>query len=131
MADSEKLIKVCPLGSGIQATVTDITSHYFGGYYHVRIHISAEIPVTAKSFAGQDIFLDAVKRLGDSVQLSRTLEKMAVPEGELDTVRRHLLESFDTNVLPYLQRDDFAENFVQSEYSKALKQKVTSPRYHG
>ncbi len=130
MPHAEKIIRVCPLGGDIQATVSDVTRHYFGGYYHVRIRISADVAVSEAAFAGQADYQDALQRLGSSVQLSRTLEKMAVPEGEIDSVRRHLLESFDANVLPYLQRDNFAGSFVLSEYRKALKQSAPTYRHH-
>jgi len=126
---SENVIRTCSLGGGILATVTDRTSHYFGGYYHVRIQVSAVVPVSAAAFPDVSEYQDAVVRLGSSVNFSRTLEKMAVPEQELDSVRQHLLESFDTNVLPYLQRDDFAGSFVRSEYHRSLKSSTAVKRY--
>ena len=127
MLQAENVIKTCTLGSGVQATLSDLTSHYFGGYYHVRIQVSAAIPICADAFADTSEYQDAVKRLGHFVSFSRTLEKMAVPDSEIEVVRQHLLESFDTNVLPYLLREDFADSFVQSEYRKALKSR---PAFH-
>jgi hypothetical protein len=126
---TENIIKTCRLGSGIQATVSDHTRHYFGGYFHVVIRISADVPVSAAAFADLSEYQDAVKRLGTFVSFSRTLEKMAVPDSEVDVVRQHLLESFDTNVLPYLVRDDFAGSFVQNEYRKTLKSSPALHRY--
>ena len=117
----EDIIKTCVLGGGVTATVTDITRHYFGGYYHVRVQISADVPVTAVSFVAACEYEDAVVRLGHSVPFSRILEKMAVPEVEIESVRQQLLAAFDANVLPYLLRDDFASGFVRSEYQKKLK----------
>ena len=121
MPDTENIIGTCALGNGIRAVISDHTRHYFGGYYHVRIQVSADVPVFAGAFADEAEYRDAVLRLGDSVSFSRTLEKMAVPEGELDVVRQHLLASFDTNLLPYLQRADFADSYIQSEFRKAVK----------
>jgi hypothetical protein len=118
---SETLIKTCMLGGGIQATISDRTRHYFGGYYHVRIQVRADVPVSAGAFADPAEQQDAVQRLGTFVGFSRCLEKMAVPDSEIDMVRRQLLASFDANVLPYLLRADFAASFVQSEYRTALK----------
>jgi len=129
VTDADKIIRTCVLGGGILATVTDRTSHYFGGYYHVRIHVSADVPLAATAFADEAEYRDAVLRLGDSVSFSRTLEKMAVPEGELDVVRQHLLASFDTNLLPYLQRADFADSYVRSELRKAVKSRAVFQRY--
>jgi hypothetical protein len=125
----DKLIKVCTLGGGAAATVTDCTRHYFGGYYHVRIQVSADVPVNADSFAAAAEYDDAVSRLGHNVTFKRTLEKMAVPEGQLETVRKQLVAAFDANVLPYLQRADFAACFVRSEYLKKLKSVPFSPGY--
>jgi hypothetical protein len=124
---AENIIKTCRLGGGLQATVSDLTIHYFGGYYLVRILVRADVPVTAAAFDGTPDYQDAVKRLGTSVSFSRTLEKMAVPDSEMNSVRQQLLSSFDTTMLPYLMRDDFADSFVRSEYRKALK---SSPVFH-
>lgn len=121
MPHTENVIKTCRLGGGILATVNDRTSHYFGGYYHVRILVRADVPVSAAAFDVELDYHDAVRRLGPSVSFSRTLEKMAVPGSELDYVRQQLLASFDATMLPYLTRDDFAASFVRSEYRKALK----------
>lgn len=115
------VIKICELGGGVTATVKDLTRHYFGGYYHVRILVSADVPVSASLFDLVSDFEDASLRLGGMVTFSRILEKMAVPEGEIEVVRQHLMDAFDTNVLPYLQRDDFASGFVRSEHRKKLK----------
>jgi hypothetical protein len=123
--NTEITIKICLLGGGIQAKVTDRTSHYFGGYYHVRIQVTAEIPVSETAFSDSAEYQDAVKRFGTFVSFSRTLEKMAVPKTEIETVRRHLMESFDKNVLPYLLRDGFADSFVLKEYHKTLNATVS------
>jgi hypothetical protein len=121
MTDNAAVITTCILDGDIPATISDRTSHYFGGYYHVRILITADVPVSVAAFAGQAEFEDALRILGTSVRFSRTLEKMAVPEGKIDEVRRHLLDSFDNTMLPYLKRDGFCSNLLQSEYRKYLK----------
>ena len=125
--NSHDVIKVCLLGGGVSATVKDITRHYFGGYYHVRILISAEVPVTAASFDVVPDYEDAVVCLGQVITYSRLLEKMAVPEIEIEAVRQQLLATFDENVLPYLLRDDFVSGFVRSEYRNKLKSRARIP----
>jgi hypothetical protein len=126
---TENIIRTCSLGSGIQATLLDLTSHYFGGYYHVRIQVSADVPVSAAAFADTSEYLDAVEHLGVYARFSRILEKMAVPDSEIEAVRQQLLTSFDTNVLPYLLRADFADSYVRSEYRKILKSSVSFQRH--
>jgi hypothetical protein len=117
---NDSLIKTYALVGGVLASVRDHTRHYFGGYYHVRIRVSADVPVSAGAFADSAVYQDAVRHLGTFVSFSRDLERMAVPDSEIDEVRRQLLASFDANVLPYLLRADFAASFVQSEYRTAL-----------
>lgn len=129
MPHTENILRTCALGGGVRAALCDHTRHYFGGYYHVRILVSADIPVSSCAFADASQLQDAVRRLGTSVSFSRTLEKMAVPESEIDSVRRQLLAAFDANLLPYLMRDDFAASFVQAEYRKALKSGGAVQRY--
>jgi hypothetical protein len=124
---AEVLLKTCSLGSGLTAAVTDTTRHYYGGYFHVRIEIRSVVPLTEACFATVVEYEDARERLGTTVEFSRILEKMAVPESELEIVQQHLLDAFDANLLPYLQRDDFAPSFVRSEYRKKLK---NVPRFH-
>lgn len=123
----DNLIRTCLLGGGITAEIIDVTSHYFGGYYHVVIRVSADIPVVRNAFESDGDYQDALRRLGETVRFTRDLEKMAVPEGEIDAVRSHLLDAFDTNVLTYLSRPDFACNFVRSQYRTALQK--SSPGY--
>ena len=128
MPHTENVIKTFLLGGGVRASVRDYTHHYFGGYYHVRIQVCADVPVTAGAFSDASELQDAVRRLGTFVSFSRTLERMAVPESEIGDVRQHLLASFDINVLPYLMRGDFSGSFVQSEYRKSLKSSPPSQR---
>ena len=129
MPDAENIIRTCTLGGGVRAVISDHTSHYFGGYYHVRILVSADVPVSVGAFADASEYQDAVQRLGTFVSFCRNLEKMAVPDSEIDMVRQQLLAAFDTNVLPYLLRDDFAGSFVQAEYRKARKSRIAVRRY--
>jgi len=109
------------ISGGVQATLVDCTSHYFGGYYHVRIQVQADIPVSIEIFESTSEFDDAAKRLGSSVRFSRILEKMAVPENMIRACRADLMTAFEANVLPYLLRVTFRESFVHSEYRKSLK----------
>lgn len=121
------LEKTYKLDNGLTATVHDETSHYFGGYFHVRIMMRVMVPLRAVLFDVSAEFEDALQRIGKSVSFERTLEKMAVPEQDLDSVRVQLLQSCETNLLPYLNRSDFEARFVRSQYQKSLKKK--SPCY--
>ena len=119
--DSEQFIREYDLGRGITARLGDVTRHYFGGYYHVRIEVSAEVQLSPLPFAGADEYQAALRILGERIRFHRILEKMAVPESGIRDARQALLESFASNVLPYLSRPDFPERFMRSEYARCLK----------
>jgi len=118
---SEVIVRECNLADGVTAVIRDNSRHYFGGYYHVRLQISVDVPLNATWFESAPEYEDAVRILGLTACFSRTLEKMAVPQGEVDAVRQDLLNSFEANLLPYLSRPDFPCRFVLSEYEKARK----------
>jgi hypothetical protein len=118
---ADNQISSCIICGGIEAVLSDLTSHYFGGYYHVRIQISAELPVLSSVFEARADYDDAVKRLGQSVRFSRILEKMAVPENLIGQVRNSLIDSFNANMLPYLKREDFIGNYIRNEYRTSLR----------
>lgn len=109
------------LSGGVKAEVRDITRHYFGGYYHVRLDVQAEICLDESWFENQLAFEQACQHLGTSVFFRRTLEKMAVPEAEIEAVRLKLLEMYEKNMLVYLSRPDFPRRFVLAEYVKHVK----------
>lgn len=127
--NSGHIIRECDLADGVRAVVYDVSSHYFGGYYHIRLQIAAEVPLCSDWFGSESEHEDALRRLGESVCFKRTLEKMAVPSIQIDAVKSELLESFETNVLTYLLRPDFPSRFVLSEYGKVLKSRKVSA-YH-
>jgi len=122
---SEKIIREFDLADGVKVLIRDATRHYYGGYYQVRLQVMADVPLSVAWFGDVPEYEDAIRRLGRSVRFSRTLEKMAVPLAEIETVRSSLLESFETTLLTYLSRPDFPCRFVLSEFGKARKSMVT------
>jgi hypothetical protein len=125
---AEGIIKEYHLAGGVTAVIRDASRHYFGGYYHVRLQVTAEVPLCADWFETPLEYDNALGCLGRSVRFSRVLEKMAVPQAEIAAVRTALLDSFEANLLSYLSRPDFPRCFVRGEYAKARKP-VASNRY--
>ena len=122
------IIREYVLAEGVMALIRDVSRHYFGGYYHVRLQVTADVPLCSAWFESVAEYEEVLGRLGRSVRFSRTLEKMAVPLAEVDDVRNALLDSFETNLRGYLSRPDFPSRFVLGEYAKTRK-KVAPGRY--
>ncbi len=115
------IIETLVLDSGLGITLTDETCHYFGGYYHVKVHVRCDIPLEQGYFENAAEFSRAVAKMGAYARFERILEKMAVPEAELESVRSQLIQAFHETTKVYLSIPDFAPRFVRSEYQNCIK----------
>lgn len=115
------IIETIALHAALSITLTDQTRHYFGGYYHVKLCACCDIPLEQRYFETAEEYSAAVDRLGTAVRFERVLEKMAVPEADIETVRNQLTNAFRETALAYLSSPGFAPGFVRSEYQKCIK----------
>lgn len=115
------IIESITLDSGLCITLFDRTRHYFGGYFHVKVLIYCDIPLEQSYFENADEYGDAVKKMGNSVRFERVLEKMAVPESAIESVRSQLTQAFHETAGAYLSTPDFPPRYVRSEYRKSVK----------
>jgi hypothetical protein len=112
------IIDTIILDSALSITLLDQTRHYFGGYYHVSVLAYCDIPLEKSYFEYEAEFNDAIRIMGPWVRYERILEKMAVPESEIELARRQLIQAFHETTVPFLSVPDFAPRFVRSEYRK-------------
>lgn len=119
------IIETITLDSGLTIMLMDKTRHYFGGYFHVKVLASCDVPLEQGYFENDTEFCHATAKMGTSVRFERLLEKMAVPESGIEFVRNQLTQAFHGTTIAYLSVPDFAHRFVQSEYQKLVKK--TSP----
>lgn len=124
------IIDTITLDSDLSITLLDHTRHYFGGYFHVKVLAYCDIPLEQSYFENDAEFCDAVGKMGASVRFERVLEKMAVPESGIESVRSQLTQAFHETTRAYLSVPDFAPRFVRSEYQKRVKKtsQIRSPR---
>lgn len=115
------IIETIILDSAICITLLDQTRHYFGGYFHVKVLAYCDIPLEQSYFENAGEYSDAVKKMGASVRFERVLEKMAVPESGIESVRTLLTQAFHETTRAYLSTPDFPSRFVRSEYQKRGK----------
>ena len=115
------IIDTITLDSDLCITLLDQTRHYFGGYFHVKVLVYSDIPLEQSFFKDDAEFIDAVGMMGTSVRFERVLEKMAVPESEIESVRSQLTQAFHETAKVYLSAADFTARFVRNEYLKLKK----------
>ena len=114
------IIETIMLDSALCITLLDQTSHYFGGYYHVKVLAYCDIPLELSYFKNNAVFSNALEKMGTTIRFERVLEKMAVPESEIESVRSQLIQAFHETTRTYLSVPDFAPRFVQNEYQKCI-----------
>lgn len=112
------------LDSGLCIILSDETRHYFGGYYHVKILARCNVPLDQHYFDDEAQHQDALEKWGDSVCFERVLEKMAVAEEDIKSVKNQLVDTFNATAISYLSLPDFARRFVRNEY-KLYRSKST------
>lgn len=124
------IIETITLDSSLCVTLLDQTSHYFGGYYHVKVLAYCDVPLEQSYFENDSDYSDAVMKMGPTIRFERVLEKMAVPEAGIEAVRRQLTQAFHETTRAYLSFPEFAPRFVRSEYQKRAKTtpQIRSPR---
>jgi hypothetical protein len=115
------IIETITLTSDLVVTLLDQTRHYFGGYYHVKVRAYCDVSLERSYFDTDADFSAAVTIMGESVRFERVLEKMAVPECDIETVRSQLTQAFHATTTGYLSVFDFAPRYVRSEYQKRMK----------
>lgn len=120
MSDQPAL-RDCCLANGLQVVVTDVSRHYYGGYWQVALEVSCLVPLEFAVFGDAATKADARHLLGEAVPFVRRLERMAVRGDEQDAVRAELLERFDRHLLPFLLNERFPDSFIQTEVQKRSK----------
>lgn len=113
-------IETIAISSGLSVTLLDQTRHYFGGYFHVKVLAYCDIPLKPGYFGNNADYFQAVEKMGSSIRFERVLEKMAVPESEINTVRSRLIQACHETTMTYLATSDFAARFVQLEYQNLI-----------
>lgn len=117
------IIETIPLDAIGTIVLHDRTSHYFGGYFHVRVAATCSVPVKSDYFASRAEYDQAVVVLGETVTFTKNLEKMAVAEVDLESVRAELIAAFRATTYTYLVSDHFAPRFIHSELVKRQSKK--------
>ncbi|MDD2308966.1 MAG: hypothetical protein PHH91_05225 [Desulfuromonadaceae bacterium] len=124
------MVETITLDSALHIMLLDQTRHYFGGYFHVKVLACCDIPLQQSYFENDAEYRCAVAKMGTSVRFERILEKMAVPESGIESVRSLLIQAFHETAKVYLSTADFAPRFVRSEYHKRVKKtsQIRNPR---
>ncbi len=107
--------------SGLQLELCDVSRHYFGGYWHLRMEARCLVPLSAAGVDDPAQLEEMRRQLGDPVPFVRRLEQMAVPPERLESSRAGLKQRLLGQMLPLLEHPHFAARFLAKEYRQRVK----------
>ncbi|NJD39894.1 MAG: hypothetical protein FIA89_16485 [Geobacter sp.] len=120
MSDPQ-VLRTLLLSNGLQVTIHDVSRHYFGGYWRLRMEARCPVPLSAAGIAGLSRLEELRCQLGDPVLFVSSLEQMAVPPDQVEQARAALEQRLLAQVIPLLEHTDFAARFVTKQYQQKLK----------
>lgn len=107
------------LNNGLVLSFFDHTNRYYGDYHRVRVEVRAPIPVCASCFPetdNPDAEADKARLLlGPDVIFQVELERMGVAGGDVETVRRELVDQFVRTSRVYLELDEFPCRYLSKQ----------------
>ena len=108
------------LANGVTLQFFDQSNRYFGDYHRVKIVVSGTIVVDGRYFplTNGTTLETAIKCLGESFTVERSLEAMGVPSSAVESKRNGLIETFVETTMPYMARSDFPIKSIQAELTK-------------
>lgn len=119
--------RILELPNGLIFRFLDRTTHYYGGFFHVKVEVRCELPIRPEYFASAEQHDEAVAALGQTVMYTKLLERMGVAEPDIPAVSEQLMEQFIESSHAYLSSPTFPIGVVRTEMEKTKNKGRTLP----
>jgi hypothetical protein len=116
-----KLLQQFDLPNGLVVFLDNDSRHYFGGYYQVIVTVRCELKIDPVSNPECFERPDESVLSGDTIRVSRRLERMGVPEQDVTNVLTELVTGFISTSLPYLSTQAYSTRLVRTELEKKAR----------
>lgn len=113
--------KTYTLPNGLQPELHDRSRHYYGGYWQVVLELRCLVTISPNIPDLPQNHTDLCRQLGEQIAYIQLLERMAVPQDQLDAVRKELIAGFEAHTLPFIAHPGFATRFIVKELRRYLK----------
>jgi len=113
-----ELIREINLPNNFHVRFYDMTSHYYGGFYHVAVMVEITFPLSP-DFCTEDIsYNETLSVLGKEVIYQQKLERMGVRNDLVETVKNELIVGFNSNLKGYFSDPAFPCRVVSYQLKK-------------
>jgi hypothetical protein len=118
------LLREIKLENGLVVTFFDMTSHYYGGFFHVAIMADIELQLSPEVCPAGQSYEELTLSLGNKVRHQKKLERMGVENEEVGLVRNSLIDKFMETLSTYLYDPAFPARLVSAEAAKLIKNNI-------
>jgi len=116
-----EVLREVALNNGLLLRFTDLSRHYYGGYFQARVEATCTIDLQPGFFADQATYEQAICMLGPTVLFKKGLGQMGVRETDLVAIREILIETFLATARSYLDSAAFPAGVARKELETRLK----------
>jgi len=109
-----ELIETINLPNGLTLTISDASRRIAKDTLKVELYFQVKIKVLNSFFASPEDCHQLKKIFGDELTYEHKLERSFVNDGEEESVRAELLNTFKDNSLSYLSSPNFAKKMALS-----------------
>lgn len=127
----DKILKQVKLQNDLTVTMIDRSKKLIGDRYQVILHAEMKIPIRQEIIQADEhlgsCMADLQRLFGDHVLFFQKREKTFVDENDKESLLSAMIESFITDMIPYLSRPDFSVRFINKQYADKLKERKRIP----
>ncbi len=118
---NETLVKKIDLGDERYLEIHDTSRKIAADTFWVSMEARLTVEITESLFSSEAADVDAIRKaLGERETFEYRGEQNFVGDGEKDATFERLLETFESNTLPYLARPDFPEKFILKRFRESV-----------
>lgn len=103
------------LENGLHLRFYDQSNRYFGDYHRVRVVVEIELALSNLHLNDQALLSAGKERFGDTLTISKALERMGVPGERVRSTKEELLASYMIEVQCYLCRPEVPLRLLRAE----------------
>jgi len=120
-------IREIDLTNNFHVRFYDMTTHYYGGFFHVAVLVEITFPLSANYCCEGTNYIDTLSVLGEEVRCHQKLERMGVRNDLVEAVKYELIEGFTTNLKEYFSDPAFPGRVVAFQLKKLRNGSSVTP----